>query len=241
VPSKSSPLAASRRRKWTGIVAVTLLATLVLVPSGRTDRKECPGKYLTIEEARDLALQQHGRPCDCPDRAAIEQRIQSAQAEEQQIQQLENNGSGQYLNQQLAEATGKNNIVGKIEYRGPKQDQCTAVVCDSVVKQCTALWLAVFAHEEGHCNYFDSLSLPTLAEAKLLARLGLTDSAMQVFQAESEIVARQNELAYLQAQLDALNKKCPKMARYPGLDDGDADQIRLGGASTRVGSYANAH
>jgi Tfp pilus assembly protein PilN len=230
----------SERWKWTGMVTITLVATLfIVVPSGRTDLRECPGKYLTREEARDLALQQHARACECSDRAAIQQRIQDAQTEQQQIQQLETNGSGQDLNKQLAEATGKSNIVGRIEYRGPNQDACTPVVCDSAVKQCTTLWLATFAHEEGHCNYFDSLSLLTLAEAKLLARLGLSDKAKAVFQAESEIAARQNEVAYLRAQLDALNKKCPKPARYPGLDDDSADQIRLAGAARRVGSYAN--
>jgi hypothetical protein len=236
-------MSSSRRWKWPGIVGLVCVATLLAVLPARTDRKGCAGKYLSMQEVRDLVLQQHGKPCGCADMGAIQAKIDEVTQRLQQFVEYGQNGAGSG-----GPAPGDKeatDIIGTIQFRGLNQDVCTPVVCDSEAGKCTALWMSTIIHEEEHCNFFDQMG--KIRKVGIMIRMvwyGWTNGdpqlAQQAFKAESEINSYSAELAYLEEQLAALKKTCPKPALYPSLADDAAKQIKTSAASSRVGSYAAA-
>ena len=224
----------SPRMRWIALAALAFAACTLFVPAMKATRQDCPGKWLTIEEARDLALQQHGRSCECSDQASILSQIAALEATVADLEGIESNGQPGDANEQHSENTGESDIIGKIDFR---HGVCTPLLCDSRLNKCSSVWLATFAHEEAHCAFMDLVPLWRKIAGAMWWLGGRDDLAkLAILQAEGEINAYNQEIAYLKNQLKSLN--CPKIAQYPGLNDSGADKTRLNGSAKRVDTYA---
>jgi hypothetical protein len=233
----------STKWKWPGIVGVTVAAVVAIVPLLRSQdtRKYCQN-YLTREQAQQLP----SKPCGCEDRPAIEMRIDEKLHEildyERMIQQSAQEGPPQKgFNAQYAKDKQKELVTGKIDIQGlPGFAKCIPLVCEDTAKNlCKEMREATLLHEQGHCDFLDSLPFSTQVEGVAFKISGDDAKALALFEGQGEIAARLPQVLYLTKVDSELKRKCPERVSYPGDFDAKAEKkIRLAAASNRVSSYA---